>query len=91
MNCKAQVVERSIHFTSKDAMDIRGLGEANIRKFFELGWLTDVPSVYRLPYDQMRKLEGMGEKSVSNMQEAIEKSKSQPLSACPICCAKSHP
>ena len=79
MNCKAQVVERIIHFTSKDAMDIRGLGEANIRKFFELGWLTDVPSVYRLPYDQMRQLEGMGEKSVTNMQEAIEKSKSQPL------------
>jgi DNA ligase (NAD+) len=79
MNCKAQVVERIIHFTSKDAMDIRGLGEANIRKFFELGWLTDVPSVYQLPYNQMRKLEGMGEKSVTNMQEAIEKSKSQPL------------
>jgi DNA ligase (NAD+) len=79
MNCKAQVVERIIHFTSKDAMDIRGLGEANIRKFFELGWLTDVPSVYKLPYEQMRKMEGKGEKSVSNMQDAIEKSKSQPL------------
>jgi DNA ligase (NAD+) len=79
MNCKAQVVERIIHFTSKDAMDIRGLGEANIRKFFELGWLTDVPSVFLLPYDKMRKMEGMGEKSVSNMQDAIEKSKSQPL------------
>ena len=79
MNCKAQVVERIIHFTSKDAMDIRGLGEANIRKFFELGWITDVPSIYDLPYDQMRQLEGMGEKSVANLQEAIEKSKSQPL------------
>jgi DNA ligase (NAD+) len=79
MNCKAQVVERIIHFTSKDAMDIRGLGEANIRKFFELGWITDVPSLYELPYNEMRKMEGMGEKSVANMQEAIEKSKSQPL------------
>jgi DNA ligase (NAD+) len=79
MNCKAQVVERIIHFTSKDAMDIRGLGEANIRKFFELGWITDVPSIYDLPYDQMRQLEGMGEKSVANLQEAIEKSRSQPL------------
>ena len=79
MNCKAQVVERIIHFTSKDAMDIRGLGEANIRKFFELGWITDVPSIYDLPYDLMRQLEGMGEKSVANLQEAIEKSKSQPL------------
>ena len=79
MNCKAQVVERIIHFTSKDAMDIRGLGEANIRKFFELGWITDVPSIYKLPYDQMRQLEGLGEKSVTNLQEAIEKSKTQPL------------
>lgn len=79
MNCKAQVVERIIHFTSKDAMDIRGLGEANIRNFFELGWLTDVPSIYTLPYDKMEKLEGMGAKSVNNMREAIEKSKSQPL------------
>ncbi len=79
MNCKAQVVERIIHYTSKDAMDIRGLGEANIRKFFELGWITDVPSIYTLPYDQMMKMEGMGEKSVTNMREAIEKSKSQPL------------
>ena len=79
MNCKAQVVERIIHFTSKDAMDIRGLGEANIRKFFELGWITDVPSIYKLPYDQVRQLEGLGEKSVTNLQEAIEKSKTQPL------------
>ena len=79
MNCKAQVVERIIHFTSKDAMDIRGLGDANIRKFFELGWLTDVPSIYTLPYDEMLKLGGMGAKSVNNMREAIEKSKGQPL------------
>jgi DNA ligase (NAD+) len=79
MNCKAQVVERIIHFTSKDAMDIRGLADANIRKFFELGWLTDVPSIYTLPYEEMLKLGGMGEKSVNNMREAIEKSKSQPL------------
>jgi DNA ligase (NAD+) len=79
MNCKAQVVERIIHFTSKDAMDIRGLADANIRKFFELGWLTDVPSIYTLPYEEMLKLGGMGAKSVNNMREAIEKSKSQPL------------
>ena len=79
MNCKAQVLERIIHFTSKDAMDISGLGEANIRKFYELGWITEVPSLYQLPYNQMRKLEGMGEKSVANLEEAIEKSKKQPL------------
>ncbi len=79
MNCKAQVQERIIHFTSKDAMDIRGLGEANIRKFYELGWLRDVQSIYALPYEKIRTLEGYGEKSVTNLAEAIDKSKQQPL------------
>lgn len=78
-DCDAQVVERIIHFTSKDAMDIRGLGEANIRKFHALGWLTEIPMVYALPYEKMRRLEGMGEKSVANLRDAIERSKSQPL------------
>jgi DNA ligase (NAD+) len=78
-NCQAQVLERIMHFTSKDAMDIRGLGEANIRKFHALGWLSDIPDIYNLPYDGMKTLEGMGEKSVANLSEAIEKSKSQPL------------
>ena len=77
--CDAQVVERMIHFTSKDAMDIRGLGDANIRKFHTLGWLPNIPSMYRLPYDQLKTMEGFGAKSVTNLQEAIEKSKSQPL------------
>jgi DNA ligase (NAD+) len=77
--CDAQVVERMIHFTSKDAMDIRGLGDANIRKFHELGWLKGIPSIYQLPFDQLRTMEGFGAKSVTNLNEAIEKSKSQPL------------
>lgn len=79
INCAAQVVERIIHFTSKDAMDIRGLGEANIQKFYELGFLKDIPGIYHLPYDSILTLEGRGEKSVQNLKEAIEQSKSQPL------------
>jgi len=77
--CDAQVVERMIHFTSKDAMDIRGLGDANIRKFHELGWLKNIPSIYKLPFESIKKMEGFGAKSVTNLQEAIEKSKQQPL------------
>ena len=77
--CPAQIVERMIHFTSKDAMDIRGLGEANIRKFYELGWLKDIPSIYTLPFDSLKKMEGFGARSVENLIDAIEKSKSQPL------------
>src|SRR5581483_8064650 len=72
INCEAQVVERIIHFTSKDAMDIRGLGEANILKFFNLGFLKDVPGIYKLPFDKIRGLEGFGAKSITNLQTAIE-------------------
>jgi DNA ligase (NAD+) len=79
LHCEAQVVERIIHFTSKDAMDIRGLGEANIRKFFQLGFLKDIPSIYTLPFEKIRGLEGFGEKSMNNLEEAINNSKLQPL------------
>ena len=77
--CEAQVVERIIHFNSKDAMDIRGMGDANVRKFYELGFLKDIPSLYRLPFDKIQALEGYGTKSVDNLQTAIENSKKQPL------------
>lgn len=78
-DCPAQVVERIIHFTSKDAMDIRGFGEANIRKFVDLGFLEDIPGIYSLPYDKIRELEGFGDKSTQKLQQAIEASKEQPL------------
>ena len=77
--CPAQVVERIIHWSSKDAMDIRSFGEANVRKFYELGFVKDIPGIYRLPYDKIRQLEGFGEKSVSNLQAAVEASRQQPL------------
>jgi DNA ligase (NAD+) len=79
INCPAQVVERIIHFASKDAMDIRSFGDANVQKFYDLGFLKDIPGIYRLPYDKIRALEGFGEKSVSNLQAAIETSRQQPL------------
>lgn len=79
INCEAQVVERIIHFTSKDAMDIRGFGDANVRKFFSLGFVKDIPGIYRLPFDKIRQLEGFGEKSISNLQAAIQASREQPL------------
>jgi DNA ligase (NAD+) len=79
INCEAQVVERIIHFASKDAMDIRSFGDANVRKFFDLGYLKNIPGIYHLPFDRIRELEGFGEKSVTNLQSAIEASKQQPL------------
>jgi len=79
IECPAQVVERIIHFVSKDAMDIRGFGEANIRKFYELGLLKDVPGIYKLNFKKIGELEGFGQKSIDNLQTAIENSKKQPL------------
>lgn len=79
INCPAQVVERIIHFVSKDAMDIRSLGEANVRRFYELGWLKDIPGIYNLPFEQIGSLEGFGKKSMTNLQTAIDASRTQPL------------
>ena len=60
IECPAQVVERMIHFTSKDAMDIRGFGDANIRKFYGLGLLKDIPGIYELDFEKIGGLEGFG-------------------------------
>jgi DNA ligase (NAD+) len=79
IECPAQVVERIIHFVSKDAMDIRGFGEANVRKFYELGLLEDIPGIYKLDFGKIGKLEGFGQKSIDNLQSAISNSKKQPL------------
>ena len=77
--CTAQIIERIIHFVSKDAMDIKSFGEANIRKFYELGLLTNIPSLYQLDFSKITGLEGFGKKSIDNLNAAIEVSKAQPL------------
>ncbi|TAL49848.1 MAG: DNA ligase (NAD(+)) LigA, partial [Chitinophagaceae bacterium] len=79
IECPAQIVERIIHFISKDAMDIRGFGDANVRKFYDLGLLKDIPGIYELNYKKIAELEGFGEKSIANLQSAISNSKNQPL------------
>ncbi|WP_121353463.1 NAD-dependent DNA ligase LigA [Flavisolibacter nicotianae] len=78
-SCPAQVLERLMHFASKDAMDIRGLGEANIEKFYTLGLLRSIPQIYQLDFEAIGKLEGFGPKSIGNLQLAISNSKKQPL------------
>jgi DNA ligase (NAD+) len=77
--CEAQVVEKIIHFVSKDALDIKSFGEANVRKFYELGLISDIPSIYRLDFERIGALEGFGKKSIDNLQAALDASKKQPL------------
>jgi len=68
-----------IHFVSKDAMDIKSFGDANIRKFYELGLLKNIPQIFNLDFEVIGRLEGFGKKSVDNLKAAIETSKTQPL------------
>jgi DNA ligase (NAD+) len=78
-DCEAQVVQRMIFHTSKHAMDIEGLGESTIEKFYKLGWLHSIVDLYRLDYTKIAKLEGFGEKSAKNIQMAIEKAKNNSI------------
>jgi DNA ligase (NAD+) len=79
--CPAQVLERIIHFTSRGAMDIEGMGPAAVQQFLEAGLISDVADIYSLPEkkEALLGLERKAQKSVENLLGAIEKSKTQPL------------
>jgi DNA ligase (NAD+) len=77
--CPAQLRRRIEHFASRGAMDIEGLGEAMAGQLVENKMFRDVSDIYELNAATLGKLERMGEKSVSNLLNAIERSKSRPL------------
>ena len=80
-NCDARKVESIIHFSSKDAMDIEGLGEKVAEEFFAEGFIHDVANIYKLSEhrEEVINLEGWKEKSIDNLLQAIEKSKENSL------------
>ncbi len=77
--CPAQIREGLIHFVSRTAMNIDGLGEKVVSQLFAENMIQDVADLYRLTRDQLLGLERMGEKSVSNLLVAIETSKTNSL------------
>lgn len=77
--CPAQVRRRIEHFASRGAMDIEGLGEAMVTQLVQQKLVADVGDIYSLQAGSLNALERMGEKSVSNLLEAIERSKTRPL------------
>ncbi len=76
--CPAQQLQSFIHFASKDAMNIDGLGDSLIERFYQLGYLRQLDDLYKLDYDAIAKLERMGKRSVENLRRAIEGSKKNP-------------
>lgn len=77
--CPAQIREGLIHFVSRNAMNIDGLGERVISQLFAEKLISDVADIYKLTREQLLALERMGEKSVSNLLKAIEVSKGNSL------------
>ena len=77
--CPAQLKRGIIHFASRDAMDIEGLGPAIVNQLVDRGLVKDAGDLYFLKVDDLIPLERMGEKSASNLINAIQRSKTNPL------------
>jgi DNA ligase (NAD+) len=79
-SCPAQLREQVSHFVSRGAMDIEGLGAKLAARFVDAGLIRSLADIYRLDWDAILQMEGMGEKSVERLQRSIETSKQRPLS-----------
>ena len=77
--CPAQMKEAIIHFVSRNAMNIEGIGERVVDQLYKADLVHDVSDLYTLTREQLIELERMGEKSVSNLLTAIEASKENSL------------
>jgi DNA ligase (NAD+) len=80
-NCDKKNIEKLIHFASRDAMNIDGLGEKIVEQFYNLGFLKSIQDIYRLKdhKDELKQLEGFGEKSITKLLVGIEASKNNSL------------
>ena len=79
-NCPAQLERSIVHFASRDAMDIDGMGPAVVRLLMREHLIGDIADIYKLHAEQLKELERMGEKSAAKLVSAIEASKKSGLS-----------
>lgn len=77
--CKAQTYRSILHFASRDAMNIEGMGEAVVEQLINKKIAKDVSDIYYLEYNDIAKLEGFKEKSITNLLKAIENTKNNSL------------
>jgi len=80
-DCPSRKIESIIHYASRDAMDIDGLGSSVIEELFAEGFIKDIPDLYELYQhaQEIKELDGWGDKAISNMLDAIEESKKKSL------------
>lgn len=79
ISCPAQIRRGIIHFVSRDAMNIDGMGESIITALLDNNMIKAISDLYYMDYDEIEKIERMGKKSVSNLKKSIEKSKTNEL------------
>ena len=79
-DCPAQLLRVLIHFCSRDAMNIEGLGDAVLETLLDKGIISKISDIYHIDYNKIAELDGMGKKSADNMQNAVENSKKNDLS-----------
>ena len=89
-SCPAQLVRLVEHFVSKSAMDVDGVGGKLGNSLIQSGLILDVADIYTLKREQLISLDRMGEKSTSNVIEAIADSKDRPLSRLLVALGISH-
>ena len=75
LHCRAQSIQSIIHFASRRAMDIEGLGDKLVEQLFDTGLLRNVTDLYKLEREKVSALDRMGEKSSENLDRAISASK----------------
>ena len=79
ITCPAQRLRNIIHFVSRDAMDIDGLGPSNVVKLVENKLIKDASDLYYLDFEKAAELKGFGAKWAQNLKDSLEKSKSNPF------------
>lgn len=79
ISCPAQKLRNIIHFVSRPAMNIDGLGPSNVEKLAENGFINDASDIYYLDFEKAAELKGFGKKWADNLRKSIEKSKTNPL------------
>ena len=79
LSCPARIREGLIHFASRDAMDIDGMGPSTVERLLAAGLVRNVADIYTLTREQLKGIERMGEKSAANLAAAIDNSKANPL------------
>ena len=81
ISCPSRILESIVHFASRSAMDVRGLGYERVRALLEAKLIANVADLYKLTPPHLLTLEGFAEKSAQQLVDSIAASKSQPLSA----------